>query len=131
MREIEFRGKALSGKWVYGGYIQSEEVICPKNASIKVFVYPKTVDQYTGLKDKNGVKIFEGDIVLLHPESTCEIYEDYEAEVVKVKWKDSYAALMLCPPHVGDDMLFCDVDRSAIEVIGNIHDNPKLLEAGE
>jgi uncharacterized phage protein (TIGR01671 family) len=72
------------------------------------FIRPKTVGQYTELKDKNGVNIFDGDIV------NCEGCID------KVVW-------MGAAFNVGEDYLDF-LAGTDIEVIGNIHDNPELLE---
>ena len=113
MREIEFRGKTSNGEWVYGGYIQSEQVICPQTASVKIFIDPETVAQYTERKDKNGVKIFRNDIVKFS-----------NKDIAVICWfKDSWQFDFLWGfAPIGN------VDDVSIEVIGNIHDNSELLE---
>lgn len=126
-REILFRGKCLrDNKWVEGdytrysmehGYITVDLIEQPAYQ-----VHTKTVGQYTGLTDKNGRKIFEGDI--LHgfmPDYTVE-----PERVGVVKWGDwGWLVCFNKPewkvPRVG---LGC----FSGEIIGNIHDNPELLE---
>jgi uncharacterized phage protein (TIGR01671 family) len=119
MREILFRGKhQQNNEWVYGFYYLD----CPhKNPRIidgdrTVYVIPETVGQYTGVKDKNGVKIFEGDIVE---------WVWFECEGKRVE--DVVFAL-------GGFFLCNDSDsighyRDSLRVIGNIHDSPELLNA--
>lgn len=92
-------------KVLFRGYVTMKEVV------------PDTVGQYTGLTDKNGVKIFEGDIVK-HDFGEDQIGVQYAV----VEYSDKYAAFMINPLH---DWMFCG--KSDCEVIGNIHDNTELL----
>ena len=122
MREILFRGKRVdNGEWVVGSlsteYYQKHGVviICPsEDEAYKV--NPSTVGQYTGLTDKNGKKIFEGDIIF-----DPEIKENYIVEFDK----GGFCA--------GDMFLqaYISFDEFSCEVIGNIYDNPELLEDEE
>ena len=123
MREILFRGKEkLTGVWRYGSLLKY-----PNAATIKqiygdrVFhtatyeIIPETVGQFTGLTDKNGTKIFEGDII-----------RDADGDVMIVKWLTEGATFVLEPkPYVS--VHFYSTLPSEIEVIGNIHDNSELL----
>lgn len=134
-REILFRGKrADTGEWIEGYLGQSVDTFIIQDHGLvaghfKVFkVVPETVGQYTGLKDKNGKKIFEGDIVII-PNSKKQ------GLPAVIRWSQSetrfeisrmgYQALSLDP-------LFSRIGYySRCEVIGNIHDNPELLEVSE
>ena len=122
MREILFRGKrADNGKWVYGfPYINHNcnyEIVCYDHKinfqRISFEVIPETVGQYTGLTDRNGKKIFEGDIVKYINNSPCKI--DYIDSQFVMMWENFYRNF----ERVYDDQ---------IEVIGNTYDNPELLE---
>ena len=130
MREILFRGKTNDGEWVegfysaeeYNPYIGKIEYI-PRiqiiGKCVSLGVIPETVGQFTGLTDKNGTKIFEGDIV--------ERFSDGEQAVIS--WLKYSACFGLsfdgwcCGFDDYDDNLPSD-----FEVIGNIHDNPEILK---
>jgi uncharacterized phage protein (TIGR01671 family) len=122
MREILFRGKAIDGNWYYGvPLVFADDYICiTASHTYNKSVIPETVGQYTGLTDKNGNKIFEGDIV------------DYdyfgERKIGKVffngcGYEIENEGCFLCAQYA-DKQLDC-------EVIGNIHDNPEILKGGE
>jgi uncharacterized phage protein (TIGR01671 family) len=129
-REIKFRGKRLdNGEWVYGYYVKYNDYSDNIHESIideYGYMYDvdlATVGQYTGLKDKNGREICEGDIVMV--ESRDEEYD---------------AILAVCPFLVMfSDGWFCIAEDEespwgpiskleSLEVIGNIHDHPELLK---
>ena len=134
MREILFRGKRKdNSEWEYGSLVQLNTVngieytiVMPENFSVEVA--PETIGQYTGLKDKNGTKIFEGDIVESRASENKEdwkywqvIFYDgsycFEREFKKRKYK--HEQNLLCEN---------EVSLYGLVVVGNIHDNPELLE---
>lgn len=132
MRELKFRGITLNtNEWVYGSLLQSEidvnelyveAFICERFANEaqlnKIKVDPKTVGQFTGLRDKNGIDIYEGDI--------CRIeYYDEGFKNGQVVFRDSHSGYYL-------ESDFGQISMGSwgpeyIEVIGNIHQNPELL----
>ncbi len=139
MRELLFRGqtrrkgekvyvgtgKPVESDWVYGGVFQGKgdfSIIYTYKPIEKCVVYSDTVGQYTGLTDKNGKKIFEGDIV---------------RGTITSAWKKD----LICCEIIYKNDCFLAIEKNSyglwehkvrfakdIEVIGNIHDNPELLE---
>ena len=132
MREILFRGKRTdNNEWVEGFYQEYPEgYVHIQNAANDWFpVIPKTVGQFTGLTDRSGKKIFEGDIVKLD-EDVKEIFNvkdgliKYIGGCFLVDGKGRNNGSMLASLHTLVDINW--VLRGVI--IGNIHDNPELLE---
>lgn len=134
-REILFRGKLeYNGKWIYGDLLQYE------NGDVAIFgeklssfgcectemskrdrVIPDTIGQYTGLKDKNGNKIFEGDII------ESKGYRHI------VKYNEDLAGFCSANVKYLEDL--CGLNQQWINecdkvVIGNVTDNPELMKGG-
>ena len=132
-REILFRGKSIGiDVWLYGklfnyGLTAPSNVTCIsvcvpttwKEAYNFYAVNPDTIGQYTGLKDKNGKKIFEGDVVI--------IAEKLKAKVIY--YDGAYRMQSEFSPTTIDttDMGYM-MREFSIRVIGNIHDNPELIK---
>lgn len=122
MREILFRGKQRdNGEWFYGDLIHLNHCVSIRSKDCARSVVPETVGQYTGLTDKNGVKIFEGDL----------IRSTETGETAIVQWFSEHSAFMIwCKTSNQVDFLY-ECEKSIIEVIGNIHDNPELIGGEE
>lgn len=119
MRTIKFRGKRVdNGEWVTGFVLfdkdQREAVIAKltDTESVCEYVNPATVGQFTGLTDKNGKEIYEGDVVEFDAGGVCE---------VSYCVGGGFAGFELSPAFTDENIL------TDVEVIGNIHDNPELL----
>jgi len=128
MKDIKFRGKTWQfggSTWVYGDLIRCNGTVYigyqgeRSGEFMEVKVLPDTVGQYTGLKDKDGKEIYEGDIVRGHLETvTWEVVEDvYHGAGLTLKMIGG----RLYPP------LNADTAKN-LKVIGNIYDNPELME---
>ena len=147
MREILFRGQTrrkgekvrmdgspVESNWVYGGIFQgpNRSVMYGYDPIEKYCVYSDTVGQFTGLTDKNGKKVFEGDIIKFTDENA-----DYEW-IGRVEFGNPNAEynwgfqLVYTKGTKANTDILCwfDMEETGAyaEVIGNIHDNPELLE---
>ncbi len=133
MRKIKFRGRhQLSGVWVYGYYVKDELIDYIDNGKgVKFAIYPETLGQFTGLKDKNGKEIYDGDII------HYEVSGPYNQRNLIVSWLNYHAgwALATKVKNIGEWAIKMDGQQgrgnyppiSNYEVIGNIYDNPELL----
>lgn len=134
-REIKFRGKSKnSGEWLYG-YLFNYELsltavtpcinICIPASLEEVYsdctVYSDTIGQYTGLRDKDGKEIYEGDIVY--------IGSNLKAVVIWFNGSFRFKDELSCKATYFEDMgvMMRDYD---VCIIGNIYDNPELLKGG-
>lgn len=141
MRELLFRGQTrrkgekvridgtpIDSKWVFGGVMQSEydfSVIYQRKPEIKKFpVYTDTLCQCTGMKDVNGKKIFEGDILRQYADTLEDGTNLYC--VYKVVFSEDYASFGGL--NINDNELYLFDDLKDSEIIGNVFDNPELLK---
>ena len=127
MRQIKFRGKNLDGEWVYGFYVEEERQTL-NGFEKKYFIVndgydyvkPDTVGQFTGLYDKDGKEIYDGDIILEKLKRSRKDGDLYEIVFEDCQWfgKNKDGAIT---------SLSLLNDFHVIKIIGNIHDNPELL----
>lgn len=130
MRDILFRGKKKnSGEWVYGNLFNPDQSDTPTQICMGTHIVricyeidPETVGEYTGLTDRNGEKIFEGDII------KCKVHEinGYRVRRGVVEYH-GVGFIMNLDPNSWYDQKNISFD---CEVIGNIYDNPELLKRG-
>ena len=137
MREYKFRGKDYNNKWRYGDLVQEKwgqgKAIMIKKDKTAWSVLEATIGQYTGLKDKNGKEIYEGDIVLYQDWEQCYEGGGNDSFINKgiVEYNESNCCFNVTERATIDieDALY--EGNEDLEVIGNIYDNPELLEEGE
>lgn len=140
MREVLFRGKRIdNGEWIYGGLLTPTDIMdvweISENTGMgdRYEIDPDTIGQYTGLKDKNGKKVFEGDIVYARGYSEKFVY----AKVNIGKFSGgcetccctagNYMGVFLEFSNGYEENILSDFFDD-IEVVNNIHDNPELME---
>lgn len=146
MREILFRGAqkddgSKSLYWYEGSLVSEKDCYTGEveyyieNENGSFLVIPETVGQYTGLKDKNGTKIFEGDIIQHHFEIGVVRFGSYETPYRE--W--SVIMQDIFSKHIGFYIDWITLDyrkdiefwKNKIKIIGNIHDNPELLKEAQ
>ena len=138
MREYKFRGKSLRAgkwsKWIYGSldctkytYKECRMVAYDDPIQYRHTVDKETIGQYTGLKDKNEKEIYEGDIIFIKGET----------KLLDIKGKVEYSNILAqfiitnTGNIVNEAESLGDYEEEDIEKIGNVYDNPELLEKGE
>ncbi|MDD4495035.1 MAG: YopX family protein [Eubacteriales bacterium] len=117
-REILFRGKSPKGHWIYGMPSYDLKYIFNDgnyDSYDQFEIIPETIGQFTGLTDKNGVKIFEGDVFKL----------GVEKEVFEVRFEHGCYMAFCNGKQYG---LIGELQMCFINIIGNIHDNPELIK---
>lgn len=135
MREILFRGKRIdNGEWAEGYYLVAAGMAFISAFGIRepIHVDGETVGQYTGLTDKNGKQIFEGDIVRHHNDNPYAIPTIVEKG--KVYWDEGRCGWQRTSNGAFNHGVIDTYRMShecVYEVIGNIHDNPELLKEAE
>ena len=148
MREILFRGKNIfTNEWVFGEYTSVEGNMHPiihslENGNPEYFIYENTLGQYTGLKDKYDKPIYEGDIVQsiswneFFTTNAGEPLKALQRKMVVVFYQGAFCMMEKHPFDI--EATYWDLRSNSqfsvsgdLEVIGNIYDNPELVEEKE
>lgn len=124
MRTIKFRAQDIaSNKWLFGDIRHHKNDVCifEQGGNIGEQVKPETVGQFTGLTDKDGKEIYEGDVIRIN-------LTDGSTTISSVVW--NRRGYWKCDIYINHGVQLGLIDKVRIEVIGNIHDNPELIKRG-
>lgn len=124
MRKVKFRGRDFAGLWHIGDLIHNDDDLLIRNGCLSTYIENETAGQFTGLTDKNGKEIYEGDIIGCHNPDIKHLifYNERQGRFMAALNGD-----------IDNDFVgVCGLDDSrwiaSKMVIGNIHDNPELLK---
>ena len=132
-REIKFRGKTYNGKWIYGYcykvkslFDQQFNWFIRNDYQTDNMIIPETLGQYTGLKDKNGVEIYEGDLIDIH--QTVNGYNQFVIQYDNYKFSARYynqktKQILGWYQYDLDELFEINEAEKEIEVIGNFYEN--------
>ena len=124
MRTIKFRAQDIaSNKWLFGDIRHHKNDVCifEQGGNRGEQVKPETVGQFTGLTDKDGKEIYEGDVIRIN-------LTDGSTTISSVVW--NRRGYWGCDIYINHVVQLGLIDKVRIEVVGNIHDNPELIEKG-
>ena len=135
MREIKFRGRRVdTGEWVCGNLVSGAKFCEIHGDNGWWSINPETIGQFTGLRDKNGREIYEGDLVRWFYKGVFdgEMHEDVLTVIF-------HGGAFLASPKIVENanhLCWCgfkgkESNNLSLEKIGNIYDNPEMLEVGE
>ena len=120
MRTVKYRGLSVMGEWFYGypcipeyGNYAGHSFILGKTGNLAYEIRPETLGEFTGLLDKQGKEIYEGDILR---------WEGEEIFIDAVSWHDEYAEWWVNGISLWEEL------KGEVKVIGNIYENKELLE---
>lgn len=146
MRTIKFRCKTKQGEWVIGYYVGKSSldevaILPPPNVNYDIgyindsecyYCIADTLGQFTGLYDKNGKEIYEGDIVCFDDTPYCAYGNKYQGVVVIHRGAWCVKHYKKCFDEYFYSPLFVDDFASKkTTILGNVYDNPELLKGGE
>lgn len=136
MREILFRGKRVdNGEWIEGYFAKSGDrtfIIIDNDFAVGYVkmkeVVPETVGQYSGVEDKDDNSIYKDDIVRFDyvDDDGNDSHEDFVIIFANGAFRAQYLGNLKCAPHTFDE-----IGINECYVVGNIHDNPELLQEDE
>lgn len=124
MRKIKFRGRDFAGLWHIGDLIHNDDDLLIRNGCLSTYIENETAGQFTGITDKNGKEIYEGDIIGCHNPDIKHLifYNEKQGRFMAALNGD-----------IDNDFVgVCGLDDSrwtgSKKVIGNVYDNPELLK---